>query len=142
MKTFYTAAVDVEGGRGGQATGIGGVSCLTLADPRELGGSGTGTNPEQLLAVALGASFGSALDLEARQIGCVIEPLRVTASVSLGHGDSDYHAISVELRCHLPSLPRGIAERLLRAARDACPYCRMIRGDVEITVLLASVDEV
>jgi lipoyl-dependent peroxiredoxin len=139
LEALYTAAAEVEGGRGGQATGIEGAP-LTLAFPPELGGCGAGTNPEQLLAVAFGASFGSALDLEARQIGCVLQPLRVEALVSLTHGVDGCYAMALELRCHLPSLPRDVAERLLRAARDACPCCRMVRDNVELRVLLAGPD--
>jgi Ohr subfamily peroxiredoxin len=137
LEALYTAAAEVEGGRHGQAAGIGGTPPLALDSPSELGGCGSGTNPEQLLAAAFGASFGSALDLEARQIGYVLEPLRVTALVSLGHGDEGCYAIAVELRCHLPPLPREDAERLLRAARDSCPCCRMVRGNAELTVVLA-----
>lgn len=140
MDALYTAAAEVEGGRQGQVTGVGGTPPLALAFPPELGGCGTGTNPEQLLAAAFGASFGSALDLEARQIGCILEPLRVTALVSLGHGDDGCYAIAVELRCHLPSLPPEVADRLLRAAAASCPCCRMVRGNVELSVVLANPD--
>lgn len=140
MEALYTAAADVEGGRHGQAAGIGNTPLLALAFPSELGGCGTGANPEQLLAAAFGASFGSALDLEARQIGCVIEPLRVTALVGLGHGDDGRYALTVELRCHLSSLSREVAERLLHAAHDSCPYCRMVRGNVELSVVLVGPD--
>ncbi|KAA2212596.1 OsmC family protein [Teichococcus oryzae] len=111
-----------------------------LAFPPELGGCGAGANPEQLLAAAFGASFGSALDLEARQSGRVIEPPRVTALVSLCHGDDGCHAVMIELRCHLPALSREAAERLLRAARDSCSCCRMVGGNAELRIVLACPD--
>jgi len=141
LDALYTVTVEVRGGRGGQAIEAGGAPLLTLDFPLELGGRGAGTNPEQLLAAAFGASFGSALDFEARQIGCVLEPLRVTAIVSLGHGDDGSYAIAVELHCHLAFLPRETAERLLHAAREACPCCRMVRGNVELAIVLAGAEE-
>jgi len=141
LEALYTAAAEVKGGRDGQATGLGGTPPLTLAFPPELGGCDAGANPEQLLAAAFSASFGSALDLEARQIGCVLEPLRVMALVSLGHGDDGCYSIAVELRCHLPLLPSETAERLLHAARESCPYCRMVRGNVELRIVPADLDE-
>ncbi|WP_244460002.1 Ohr family peroxiredoxin [Roseomonas fluvialis] len=140
LDVLYAATVEVTGGRDGQAAAPGGMPRLTLDHPAELGGRGAGTNPEQLLAAAFGASFGSALDLEARQIGCAVDPLRVTAIVAFGHGDEGCFAIAVELHCHLATLPRETAERLLRAARAACPYCRMVRGNLDLVIMLAGTD--
>lgn len=140
LEVLHAATVKVTGGRHGRAAAPAGGLVLTLDDPRELGGRGAGTNPEQLLAAAFGASFGSALDLEARQIGCVLDPLHVTAIVTFGHGDEGCFAIAVELQCQLPMLPRATAERLLQAARAACPYCRMVRGNLDLVILLAGAD--
>lgn len=140
LDVLHAATVDVRGGRHGRAATPGGRLVVTLDDPPELGGRGAGTNPEQLLAAALGASFGSALDLEARQIGWVLDPLRVTAIVAFGHGDEGGFAIGIELRCHLPMVPRATAQRLLQAARAACPYCGMVRGKLDLVVVLAGAD--
>jgi osmotically inducible protein OsmC len=137
LEALYTTAAEVKGGRQGQARALDGRAAFELAFPVELGGSGGGTNPEQLLAVAYGASFGSTLDLEARQLRLELTEIAVTCSVSLGHGDSGCYGLAIELHVRLPELDAPTAERLLRAAEEACPYCRMTRGSSELRLVLA-----
>src|SRR5690606_25488569 len=67
MTPIYTAVATVKGGRGGHAETEDGKLKVDLALPKELGGDGNGTNPEQLFAAGYGACFGGALDLVARQ---------------------------------------------------------------------------
>jgi osmotically inducible protein OsmC len=136
LEALYIAAVEVKGGRQGQARTLDGSVAFELALPTELGGVGGGTNPEQLLAAACAAAFGSALDLEARQLRLELTEISVTATVSLGHGDDGNYAVAIELRVCLPEVGAPIAERLLRAAEGACPYCRMIRGNIELRIVL------
>jgi lipoyl-dependent peroxiredoxin len=136
LETLYTAIVELRGGRQGEARTADGEG-FTVAFPAELGGSGGATNPEQLLAVAYGASFGSALDLEARQLRLELNEISVTSSVSLGHGDNGHYALAVELRVRLPELDAATAERLRRAAEEMCPYCRMARGNIEFRIVPA-----
>ena len=136
MEALYIALAEVKGGRQGQAWTVDG-DAFELAFPTELDGSGGGTNPEQLLAVAYGAAFGSALDLEARQLGLDLSKISVTSSVSLGHGDHGGYALAVELRVRLPEVDAATAERLVHAAEATCPYCRMARRNVEFQVVLA-----
>ena len=66
---LYTAVVRVSGGaaRHGRASGVvqsdDGKLDLKLRMPRELGGCGDGTNPEQLFAASYAACFHGALSL-------------------------------------------------------------------------------
>lgn len=136
MEALYTALAEVKGGRQGQASTLDG-HAFELSFPAELDGSGAGTNPEQLLAVAYGAAFGSTLDLEARQLGLDLRKISVTTSVSLGHGDDGGYALEIELRVHLPEVNVATAERLLCATERTCPYCRMARGNIELRIVLA-----
>ena len=76
-KIVYTARATVKGGRQGHAKSDDGVLDLTLTAPKETGGPGTGTNPEQLFAVGYGANrmiagthFPS--DLEAGRIAAAV----------------------------------------------------------------------
>jgi lipoyl-dependent peroxiredoxin len=136
LETLYTAIVEVRGGRQGQARTADGET-FGVAFPAQLGGPGGATNPEQLLAVAYAASFGSALDLEARQLRLELTEISVTSSVSLGHADNGYYALAVELRVRLPEVDAATAERLRRGAEETCPYCRMARGNIELRIVPA-----
>jgi len=136
LEALYTTVAKVEGGRQGRARVMGGPP-FELVFPAELGGLGGGTNPEQLLAVAYGASFVSSLDLEARQLRLELSEIEVISSVSLGHGDGGCYVLAIELRVYIPEVDLPTAERLLRAAEEACPYCRMGRGNIELRIMLA-----
>ncbi len=48
-KVVYTAHAKATGGRDGRATSSDGILDVKLAVPKEMGGAGGGTNPEQLL---------------------------------------------------------------------------------------------
>lgn len=134
MDILHEASVEVEGGRTGHVRALDGSVAFDLALP----GSGiAGPNPEQLFAAAYGASFGSTLDLEARQRGIQLSSCSVTARVSLGHGDGGCFTLAVVLRIHLPGLDFRTARTLVSAAHVECPYARMGRGNVEVRLLLA-----
>ena len=64
MKTLYTAEALATGeGRDGHGRTSDGKLDLDLAIPKEMGGSGNGTNPEQLFAIGYAACYHSALRL-------------------------------------------------------------------------------
>lgn len=138
LELLHTASVEVEGGRTGRARAVDGTGAVfDLALPAGRGGAARGTNPEQLFAAACGASFGCALDLEARQLGIVLGGCAVAASVSLGHADDGRFALSVALEVRLPGLDPATARRLVQAAHAECPYSRIARGGMEIRIVLA-----
>jgi lipoyl-dependent peroxiredoxin len=61
-RVLYTARATVTGGRaGGRGRTNDGALVVQLRSPREMGGEGGGTNPEQLFAVGYAACFESAL---------------------------------------------------------------------------------
>ena len=60
-KVLYTAKAVANGGRDGGARSSDGLLDVRLAPPRELGGPGGATNPEQLFAAGYSACFLSAL---------------------------------------------------------------------------------
>jgi len=49
-KILYTAHATTTGGREGSSKTDDGKLAVTLAPPKEMGGNGNGTNPEQLFA--------------------------------------------------------------------------------------------
>src|SRR5690606_28004750 len=85
IKDLYTATVQVTGGRrGGIARSSDKILDLPLQAPREPGGPGGATDPEQLFAAAYAACYTSALGVVARERKHALGDTRVTADVTLG----------------------------------------------------------
>ena len=60
-KAVYTAKAKATGGRDGRATSSDEILDVKLAVPKEMGGAGGGTNPEQLFAAGYSACFLGAM---------------------------------------------------------------------------------
>ena len=135
-KRLYTATATATSGRDGRAKTDDGLLDVTLAAPRALGGSGAGTNPEQLFAAGYAACFGSALGHVARAQKITTGPVAITARVTIGPVGQGF-GLAVELLASLPELPRDQAERLLHAAHQVCPYSNATRGNIAVDVRLA-----
>jgi lipoyl-dependent peroxiredoxin len=128
--SLYTAEARVSGGRAeGHGRTPGGELDVRIRMPKELGGDGTGTNPEQLFAVGYAACFGAALALMApgRELATTID-----ARVSLLPADGDALKLGVELHVTLPHADD--AADLVRAAHRICPYSNAIRGNVDVAL--------
>ena len=105
MKTLYTAEALATGeGRDGHGRTSDGKVDVALSIPKEMGGTGTGTNPEQLFAVGYAACFHSALRLVARQDGADVSDSTVGSRVSLGSNDAGGFVLAVELEITLPNV--------------------------------------
>ena len=67
-RVLYTASATVTGGRAnGHGRTTDGLLDVQLRSPKEMGGEGDGTNPEQLFAVGYAACFESALGVVGRR---------------------------------------------------------------------------
>ncbi|NEE54650.1 Ohr family peroxiredoxin, partial [Streptomyces sp. SID8455] len=80
----YTAVATAENGRDGRVSSDDGLLDVVVNPPKALGGSGAGTNPEQLFAAGYSACFQGALGVVARQEKADISGSTVTAAVSIG----------------------------------------------------------
>ena len=94
--------VGVKGGRNGAALSEDGHLDLMLALPTVLGGSGRGTNPEQLCAAGFGACLTSSLAFAATGIGLRPETVSVAATVTLTVDDAGAFGIRADLAVALP----------------------------------------
>ena len=140
MKTLYTAEALATGeGRDGHARTSDGQLDLDLAIPKELGGPGGATNPEQLFAAGYAACFHSALRTVARAEKADVSDSAVGARVSLGSNDSGGFELAVVLEVSLPALSADDAQALTAAAHQVCPYSNATRGNIDVTLTL--VDE-
>jgi Ohr subfamily peroxiredoxin len=135
MQPLYTAVATATGdGRNGHATSEDGILDLDLRVPKEMGGAGGATNPEQLFAVGYAACFHSALKLVAGKDKLDVTGTEVSASVSIGTLDTGGFGLAVELDVHAPALDQATAEALVAAAHEVCPYSNATRGNVEVTL--------
>ncbi|GAA3399020.1 organic hydroperoxide resistance protein [Cryptosporangium minutisporangium] len=135
-QALYTADAHVVGGRSGRGRTSDGRLEVELEQPKELGGSGEGTNPEQLFAVGYAACFASTISLVGQGLGVDADDVQIDSSVSLIALDGDRFGLGVELQVALPSVPGERAVELVRAAHRACPYSNATRGNVDVTLVV------
>lgn len=135
MTNLYTAEALATGdGRDGHGRTSDGRVDVGLATPSEMGGSGEGTNPEQLFAVGYAACFHSALRLVAEQANANVDDSTVGARVGLGKTEQGDLQLEVTLEITLPHLDRVEAEALANKAHEVCPYSRATRNNIDVTL--------
>ncbi|TFE49985.1 organic hydroperoxide resistance protein [Streptomyces sp. ICN441] len=136
MNALYTA-VATANGRDGRAVSSDGRLDLPLAAPAALGGSGEGTNPEQLFAAGYASCFASALGLVGRRAKVDTGDISVTAEVGIGKGEDGGFGLAVVLRVELPeSLEGGTGAQLVEQAHQVCPYSRATRGNIPVELVV------
>ncbi|MYS91874.1 MULTISPECIES: organic hydroperoxide resistance protein [Streptomyces] len=131
---LYTAVATAEGGRDGRVATDDGKLDVVVNPPKEMGGSGAGTNPEQLFAAGYSACFQGALGVVARQEGADLTGATVTAKVGLGK-NGDGFGIIVEISADIPKVDRGTARSLIEKAHGVCPYSKATRGNITVTLV-------
>ena len=138
MTVLYTAVgVSSGAGRDGRARSSDGALDLVMAPPKELGGSGDGSNPEQLFAVGYAACFHSALLHVAREQGVRTGSTTVTATVGIGpRADSPGFELTAALSVSLPDVPEDRRRPLVEAAHLVCPYSNAVRGNIDVDLVV------
>ncbi|MEU1996867.1 organic hydroperoxide resistance protein [Nocardia gamkensis] len=138
MRILYTAEALASGdGRDGHARTTDGKLDVNLSIPKEMGGNGEGTNPEQLFAAGYAACFHSALRLVGKQTSTNVEDSAVGAKVGIGPNDAGGFGLAVTLEVSLPHLSREEAQALADKAHQVCPYSNATRGNIDVQVLVA-----
>ncbi|WNB85524.1 organic hydroperoxide resistance protein [Cellulomonas sp. ATA003] len=135
MTTLYTAIASSTGnGRNGHVRSSDGLLEMDLATPKEMGGSGDASNPEQLFAAGYAACFHSALKGVAKKQGVTPTDSAVTAEVGIGPNDAGGFGLSVALTVELSGVDQATADSLVEAAHVVCPYSNATRGNIEVTL--------
>ncbi len=135
MNTVYTAeALATGAGRNGHVRTTDGMVDLDLAIPKEMGGAGGATNPEQLFAAGYAACFHSALQVVAREAKADLGDSSVGAQVGIGQIDGGGFGLAVTLEVVIPNLPHDEAQQLADRAHQVCPYSNATRGNIDVTV--------
>ncbi|MFE7742691.1 organic hydroperoxide resistance protein [Nocardia sp. NPDC057455] len=138
MRILYTAEALASGdGRDGHARTTDGKIDVNLSIPKEMGGNGEGTNPEQLFAAGYAACFHSALRLVGKQTSSNVDDSAVGAKVGIGPNDAGGFGLAVTLEVSLPHLSRADAQALADKAHQVCPYSNATRGNIDVQVLVA-----
>lgn len=133
-KVLYTAKTHTTGGRhGGRSRTNDDRLDIKLSGPGE---PGNGTNPEQLFAAAYSACFIGAMKAVAGKTKLTVpQDLAVDAEVDLGLAPGAY-GIAVRMNVSLPGMDRTVAQGLLDAAHQLCPYSNATRGNVDVSIKL------
>jgi Ohr subfamily peroxiredoxin len=135
MDTIYTATATADGdGRNGHVRSSDGLLDTAVRIPKEMGGPGGATNPEQLFAAGYAACFHSALRMVAGKQKADVAGSAVTADVSIGANGSGGFGLAVTLAISLPALDKEEARTLTARAHEVCPYSNATRGNVEVTL--------
>jgi osmotically inducible protein OsmC len=132
-KVLYTAKTHTTGGRDGASRSSDGRLDVQLTSP---GPSGTGTNPEQLFAAGWSACFIGAMGVAAAKEKVALPADRaVDAEVDLGLSEGGY-LLRARLHVSLPGLDREVAQRIVDAAHQICPYSKATRGNIDVVINL------
>ena len=129
-KVVYTAHAKATGGRDGRATSSDGILDVKLTVPKEMGGAGGGTNPEQLFAAGYSACFLGAMKFDQLKI---TPDVYIEGDVGIGPIPTGF-GIQVTLNIHLEGLEQAEAQKLVDAAHIVCPYSNATRGNIDVTL--------
>lgn len=132
-KVLYTGKTHTSGGRDGASRSPDGRLDIKLSSP---GTPGAGTNPEQLFAAGWSACFIGAMGLAAGKKKIKLPAdLAVDAEVDLGTAGGGYF-LQARLNVSLPGIEREIAQELVDAAHQTCPYSKATRGNIDVVISL------
>lgn len=128
---YHTAAVNKGGRAGGESHLKDGSYSVKIALPKELGGSGNGQNPEQLMALAYSACFNAALGVAMKEEKVKGET-QVTADVYL---KDDPGSVTFRLTVVITIAVEGqdleTVRKLGERAHEVCPFSKATRGNVD-----------
>jgi len=132
-KILFTAKVHTTGGREGAARSSDGRLEVRLSPP---GAAGSGTNPEELFAAGWSACFEGAMGIAARRLKITLPAdLAIDAEVDLCLTDGAFF-LQARLNVSVPGVEREVAQTLVDAAHQTCPYSKAIRGNVDVVITL------
>ncbi|MBB1313833.1 MULTISPECIES: organic hydroperoxide resistance protein [Aliivibrio] len=131
MTTLYTTKATASAGRNGQVTTDDNMLDLALSYPKEMGGTGEATNPEQLFAAGYSACFSNAIIHVAREMKIKLTQAPVTAEVGIGPNDTNGFSLTVALVITL-DLENTEAQELVKIAHQVCPYSNAVKGNIDV----------
>jgi Ohr subfamily peroxiredoxin len=89
---------------------------------------------EQLFAAAWSACFIAAIGLAAKERKVALPPdLAVDIEVDLGMTGGAYF-LQARLNVSVPGVAREVAEAIVHAADEMCPYSKATRGNIDVAI--------
>ncbi|MCU0417936.1 MAG: Ohr family peroxiredoxin [Cytophagaceae bacterium] len=136
MKKVYETEVTAWAGRNGLLKSADGVLDLKVSLPKEMGGTGNATNPEQLFAAAWAACFGTSVTIAAGIEKISIGDVNVTAKVEVLHSNGNYD-LGAHLQIKIEGVDRDTARKLVEKSKSICSYSKATKGNIETTYEVA-----
>ncbi|MEI8608324.1 organic hydroperoxide resistance protein [Enterovibrio norvegicus] len=133
MTTLYKTKATASAGRNGQVSTDDNMLDLALSYPKEMGGTGEATNPEQLFAAGYSACFSNAILHVAREMKITLSQAPVTAEVGIGPNDAGGFALTVALAVTL-DLDDEQAQQVVKTAHQVCPYSNAVKGNIDVAL--------
>ena len=135
-KVVYTAEAQVTGGRAeGHGRTSDGALEVDMRPPKEMGGDGAGTNPEELFAVGFAACFEGAIGVIGRREKAEVGDVSIDSRVNLLPTEDRGFKLAVELHVTLPQVQDDVkAAAIVAGAHKVCPYSNATRGNIDVTV--------
>ena len=130
-KVLYTGKAHTTGGRDGASRSPDGRLDIKLSSP---GKPGNGTNPEQLFAAGWSACFMGAMGVAAAKMKTRLPAdAAIDAEVDLCGTGGEYF-LQARLNVSLPGMEREVAQALVDAAHQTCPYSKATRGNIDVAI--------
>ena len=128
-KVLFTGKTNITSGPDGAARSTNGLLDIKLPQPHPAA--------ENLFGAAWSACYLGAIEVAAtqRKIALPVHP-SVDTEIDLNHEGGAFF-LRARLNVSIPGLDREIAEGLLHAAHDICPYSKAVRGNIEVETTLA-----
>ncbi len=133
MSAIYTTSATANTGRNGNVVTDDGLLDVALAYPKELGGNGGATNPEQLFAAGYSACFSNAILHVARTQELKVTAAPTTATVGIKANAEGGFELEVALSVEL-DMEQDAAEALVKTAHQVCPYSNATRGNIDVAL--------
>lgn len=132
-KIYETTALNTSG-RSGKSQLTDGSFAVDIAVPKEMGGSGKGTNPEQLFALGYSACFNSALDVVKRQEKMRDKSLvRLTVHMYKATDAPDFN-LAVDIAVGIENQTPEVTQRLAERTHQVCPYSKAVNGNIDVHI--------
>ncbi|HEX8899670.1 organic hydroperoxide resistance protein [Vitreimonas sp.] len=132
---FTTTAISKGGRAGGKIALAEGGLWIHTEHSKGLGGSGEGTNPEQLFALGWSNCFNSAVLFVATQKKIDASKAVVKCEVGIGREEGGL-GLSAKLTLAIPGMDRAQVQELIEAAHQVCPYSKATRNNIPVELIV------